>query len=675
MKKLRTILQYKYLYIILIIISLILVFIRTNIPKKSIYNSNVKEIIGIISNYEVNDNKIKITIDSKEDIIGYYNFDNNKILKYIKLGNKIKAEGKLYKVDSNSYREYLQRKSIFYNIKINKIYLLSKNTDFFYYMRNKVLDNNNPYVSTFILGNKSKLNKEIVSKYQELGVSHLFAISGMHISLITFIILFILRKLKINENKSLIITSLILIFYLIFVGFSPSVLRAILFFMIINIYKLLKIENNYLNIFGITLFISLLINPFFIYELSFQYSFTISLFLLMFSKYIITKNYLLKILYISLISFISSIPITLYNYNEINLLSPIYNIIYVPLVSIIVFPLSFISFFIPVFSPIFDIATNILELITNLLSNIKIDIIFKNMPIYFYFIYYVFIYIFINSVVIKDKIFSIFLVLPVLFHYFVPYIENEKYLIMIDVGQGDSFLLHMNNKNILIDTGGNKRYSIIKNTTIPLFKKYGISRVNYLILSHGDYDHMGEAINLVNNYKVDKVIFNCGEYNDLEKELIKVLDKKKIKYYTCIKELNIDNNKLNFLNTKEYYNENNNSNVIYTEVDSHKFLFMGDAGIEKEKDLLDKYSISDIDVFKVGHHGSKTSSSKEFIDVINPKYSIISVGKNNRYGHPNKEVLNNIDNSKIYRTDKLGTVIFRIKKNKKNWKHLYNNYH
>ena len=175
---------------------------------------------------------------------------------------------------------------------------------------------------------------------------------------------------------------------------------------------------------------------------------------------------------------------------------------------------------------------------------------------------------------------------------------------------------------------------------------------------------MGEAINLVNNFKVEKVIINCGEFNDLEKDLIKVLDKKKIPYYSCIKELNIDNNNLYFLQTKEYDNENNNSNVIYTEINGYKFMFMGDAGVGKEKDILKKYNISNIDVLKVGHHGSKTSSSKDFIDEINPNYSIISVGKNNRYGHPNKEVLNNLDNSKIYRTDQDGSIMFKIKNNR-----------
>ena len=181
---------------------------------------------------------------------------------------------------------------------------------------------------------------------------------------------------------------------------------------------------------------------------------------------------------------------------------------------------------------------------------------------------------------------------------------------------------------------------------------------------HGDYDHMGEAINLVENFKVEKVIFNCGVFNDLEQELIKELDKKKIKHYSCIKKLNIDNNKLYFLKTKEYDNENDNSNVIYFKYGSFKFLFMGDAGIEKEKDILEKYNISDVYVLKVGHHGSKTSSDKKFIDEIKPKYSIISVGKKNRFGHPNKEVLNNLKQSKVYRTDQDGSIMFKIKNDK-----------
>ena len=258
-----------------------------------------------------------------------------------------------------------------------------------------------------------------------------------------------------------------------------------------------------------------------------------------------------------------------------------------------------------------------------------------------------------------------------------PKLDSNYYIYYLDIGQGDSTILISPYQKdvVMIDTGGkityesedweksNKTYNLSDNT-IKFLKSLGITRLDNLIITHGDMDHAGEAINLVNSFKVEKVTFNCGLYNDLEKELIKVLDKKKIKYYSCIRELNIDNNKLHFLQTKEYDNENDNSNVIYTELNGYKFMFMGDASGITEKEILNKYNLPDIDVLKAGHHGSKTSSSKEFIDTINPKYSIISVGKNNRYGHPNKEALDNLEDSKIYRTDQDGSIMFKIKNNK-----------
>ena len=175
---------------------------------------------------------------------------------------------------------------------------------------------------------------------------------------------------------------------------------------------------------------------------------------------------------------------------------------------------------------------------------------------------------------------------------------------------------------------------------------------------------MGDAQYLVNNIKVDKVIFNNDTFNDLELNLVKILKEKNIKYYKNMKSISLGKNRLHFLNNELYDNENDNSSIIYTELNNHKFIFMGDAGVEVEEDLIEKYNLHDIDVLKVGHHGSKTSSSEKFVNEINPKYSIISVGKNNRYGHPNKEVLNNLENSKIYRTDQEGSIMFKIKNNK-----------
>ena len=265
---------------------------------------------------------------------------------------------------------------------------------------------------------------------------------------------------------------------------------------------------------------------------------------------------------------------------------------------------------------------------------------------------------------LKSKKYILLLIIILFIHYNINYFLRENYVLVFDVGQGDSTLIHLENTNILIDTGGLTNYNLSKKVTIPTLMSLGIRKIDYLILTHGDYDHVGEASDLINNFNIEKVIFNCGEINDLEKEIIDVINRHKISYYSCIKELNVNDNKLLFLNTKEYDNENDNSNVIYTELNGYKFMFMGDASVNTEKEILDKYNLPDIDVLKVGHHGSKTSSSKEFIDIVNPKYSIISVGKNNRYGHPNKETLENLKESIIYRTDQDGSIMFKIKKNK-----------
>ena len=184
-------------------------------------------------------------------------------------------------------------------------------------------------------------------------------------------------------------------------------------------------------------------------------------------------------------------------------------------------------------------------------------------------------------------------------------------------------------------------------------------RMQKRMSSHGDYDHMGSSINLIDNFNIENVIFNFGTYNELEKDLIKKLKEKNIKYYKDIKELNINDSKLYFLNTGIY----DNSNVIYFKLNNYKFLFMGDAGKKRKIDIIRKHNIKNIDFFKVGHHGSNTSSNKEFINTIKPKYTLISVGENNRYGHPKEDVLDILSKSKIYRTDINGEIQIKIVKN------------
>ena len=627
MLRLRKILLCNYLYIVIVLIVGIITLIRlnNNITYNSPYMGTVTKIVKI-------DDKTSITIDDK--VIGTTYKSIN-----INLGDKIKVYGEF----NNNY------------ISISKYKVIRKNKNIYYFIKSKLISTfNNRYLYTFILGDKSYIDKSVIRSYQENGISHLFAISGMHISLLVLMITKILKLFKFNEYDRFKITSIILFLYLLLVGFSPSILRGVLFYFLFTINNIYYFYIKKINLFILVISIALLINPRYVYDLGFLYSYSISLSLLIFSDYL-KGNYFISLLKVSLISNLVSIPITLYSFNQINLLSILYNLVYVPFISFIVFPFTLIILIIKPLEPIYNLLIIILENTSLFLSKISLfKITFKELNIFIYIIYFIIIFIFLFR---RRKEYLYILLFLLIIHFF---LSSGDYVEFINVGQGDSTLLNINNKTYLIDTGGNRNREVYYYNLKPVLKKNGVRKIDYLILTHGDFDHMGEAINLVENFKVEKVIFNCGEFNDLEQELIKVLNKKKIPYYSCISELNIDDNKLYFLQTTIYDNENDNSNVIYTEINNYKFLFMGDASTIREKDILNEYELKNIDVLKVGHHGSKTSSSKLFINSINPRYSIISVGKNN-YGHPNIEVLKNLSDSKIYRTDRCGNVMFRIK--------------
>lgn len=677
MKKLRTILQLneKYLkYFALLIIILSIININF-FPYKSKYLQSETEFIGNIIDIKLKENKLILTVKCKEKlIVNYYKKDYLDIYNKISLGDTISLTGNLLLPNKNTipntfdYQKYLLNQKIIYTLTTEKITVIKKNTSIIKYIRTKLsnridtlLPQSSPYIKAFVLGNKSSIDTSILSTYQSNGVSHLLSISGMHLTILIGTILTILKKTTNNIVYSYLICIILTFVYMLFLGFTPSILRSGIMYILLCLNKIYNIKLKSINLMYITLIIMLIINPYYITNLGFQLSYTISYFLILTShKTFHIKNYFLKLLVTSIISFIVSFPIIIYNFYEVNLVGIILNLIFIPIVSYLILPLSFISIIFTKTDSILSFILNIIETISLYINKITITkLTFSKPSLILIILYYISIIIFIY----KPKLIYIFILLTI-YHQNKEYLNNNTYITYLDVNQGDTTLIvYPNNRmNILIDTGGSLNYEIYKNI-ITYLKSLGIKKINYLILTHGDYDHMGESINLVNNFKVEKVIFNCGKFNELELELIKVLDKKKIPYYSCIKELNITNNKLYFLNNKDYINENDNSSVIYTEINNYKFLFMGDAGVEVEEDLIKKYNLQDIDVLKVGHHGSKTSSSKEFIDSINPKYSIISVGKNNRYGHPNDSVLDNLNTSKIYRTDEDGSVIFKIKKN------------
>ena len=654
MKKLKMILQARYIFKILTILILIITIIYTKYyPFKSVFNTNDTEFIGIVEDYIIKDNQIKISLKSKERIIVTYKY-TGKVFNNLSYGDKIKVTGVLKEPSTNNifnnfnYKKYLYNKKIYYIIEASKIDKIQNNNNHIYTIKNLLYTRINSlkssnYIKALLFGD-NKLDKEIKTSYQINGISHLFSVSGFHINFITSIIYFYLDRVTYNKKIKYITVDIFLVLYLLLCN-TTSLLRCTVMNILLSINHLLKLNIKKIDIVLLTLILCIIINPFIIYDIGFIYSYTISFFLILYKNKYKTNNKLLKIIYISLISFLVSLPINIYTSYEINFLSIILNIIIVPIVSLILLPLSLLTLIFPILDNILYLITSILEKISLYTSNINIFKQILSKPSIILIIIY---YLVIILILSKNKHYYLILIL-LIFHKTIPLYNSNLEVVMFDVGEADSMLISTPSKkvNILIDTGR----GIDINNIIIYLKSIGISKLNYLIITHGDEDHIGGALYLIDNFKVDNVILNKGDYTELEVELITHLKNKNIKYTNNINKIPLLGSYMYLLNTKKFSNENDNSIVTYFEYQKYKFLFMGDSSSKTEEYLINNYNLTNISFLKVGHHGSNTSSSPLFINKITPKVSLISVGRNNFYHHPNKEVLTNLSNSVIYRTD------------------------
>ena len=656
MKRLRHILQSKHLIKIITIIIFTITLLYTNYyPFKSKYTKDDKEFIGIVTKYEVKEDKITIEIKAKEKLLITYKYQD-KEFNNLSYGDKIKAKGTLITPSKNTnqntfnYQKYLYYKKIYYLVEATSINKIANNRNYLYTIKNTLYQKidklkSSNYIKTLLFCDNT-LSKEIKESYRINGISHLFSVSGMHINFFVSIIYLYLNKITYNKRIKYLITNIFIITYLILFP-SSSLLRSAVMSILYSINYLLKLKIKKIDILLLTLGVSLLINPFIIYDLGYIYSYTITFFLVLSSSTLKKKNKINKIIYISLLSFLVSIPITIYNSFEINIISILLNIILVPIISIIILPLTILTYIFPILDSILYLFTNTLETISLFISKINITkIIFPKPSLLIIVLYYI---IFLLSYQNK-KYFYLNIILLIII-YISPYLNSNFEVVMFEVGEADCHLIkYPYNKNtILIDTGKNE-YKI-KNEVIPYLKSIGIKKIDYLIITHGDLDHIGGSITLINNFQVKNAILNKGTFTDLEKELVKNLNKKKIPYQININKINLSNHTIYLLNNTKYNNENDNSIITYFTYQKYKFLYMGDASITTEDNLLENYNLNNISILKVGHHGSNTSSSKDFISQINPSISLISVGENNIYHHPNKEVINNLFKSRIYRTD------------------------
>ncbi|WP_430785145.1 DNA internalization-related competence protein ComEC/Rec2 [Virgibacillus flavescens] len=601
------------------------------------------------------------------------------------------------------YQKYLRVKGITHQVTISSMKNISCNgqspLNYIFETRltiiNFVISRTNPYtakwLSALILGDDSQLDEETIDLFQKWNLSHLLAISGLNVAIIISITYFLLIKLNFfSKEKAQLIMLIILPFYALIAGGEPSVWRACLMVFVFIVVRKLNTIFTLTDVLSIIFIVMILYDKFIVYHVGFQLSFLVTLGLLLSGKWIsATKSNLFISLQISFMAQMMIIPLQLAYFYTFQPLAILLNVFIIPYFSFFVIPIMFIILLLtPVSETFCTILGNIFESTNQLVINCihKIDelayfpYILGPMPIIVVVIYYV-LFLFLMDALQNEKkrrAFQIGCLLVVIFTFVAvkPFFSPYGTVTMLDIGQGDCFIIELPFRKAVffIDAGAKMSFeneeptdANYKQIIKPYLYSKGISKIDALFLSHEDVDHVGSVSFLLKEFQVDEVLLS--NYYNLADSTINSWKEKDthVERINGGDELMLRGLPIGVLSPAEDRKEtNSNSLVLYMKLGGLSWLFTGDIDKKAELQIKEKYATIKIDVLKVAHHGSNTSTDSSFVKKLRPKYAWISVGQNNSYGHPTTEVLDllNIEGVKIFRTDQDGAVQFRYKDNK-----------
>jgi len=655
MKKLSILLRSNKRYLLLFI--LVCLFSFSSVKQHfSLHQFKEGEFSHVIKVESYKYTKTKLEIEYKNERYVFYLSDQTPTLQF---GDLLKVTGEYQTPSKNTvpnlfnYQKYLITKKITAYGIVDQIEVLKHQPNLRDQIRNKFFTYSetlkaDAYYKALILGYKSDLDKKVIEMYNLSGVSHLLSLSGLHVGLLAFVISKVMNKLfSLAEIVDvMIITTLFCYAYLSFA--SVSIYRATIMYSLILLNKRMDLKIHPIDTLFIAGSIILLMNPLEILNTGFHFSFIIVLFILMSKPYIKSSSTLFSLLKVSLIAFLSSVPIVLALNFELYLLSPIVNLLVIPIFSLFVYPLTLISFVIPLFDNILVFVLKLFNQIIELSYFESMTVILGKMKLMTAVVFYI-------ILILSIKRRRAYIIVFFIYLFMSPYLNPSAHVYYIDVGQGDSTLVitPFRKQVYLIDTGGiyykKDEFTISKYKTIPLLKSLGIRSIDYLVLTHGDFDHMGEAEYMLESFSVKNLIINCNKKNDLELKLA-TLYEDKLSSVDSIQGATP-------LSCRDYEGENDSSIALSFDFNGKTFYFGGDL----HNGYQDRFKFH-IDVLKLSHHGSKTSTSTYFLDHTSPSIAVASVGRNNLYGHPHKVVRDMLLERKIsfYRTDLNGTTYIRV---------------
>ena len=656
------------------------------------------------------------------------------ILEY---GDKIEFNGDYIKPDGKrnykgyDYSLYLKTQKLYGTFNITSYKIISKNNgniikkwllNFKEYIKEtlrKYLESNEAELCIGLtIGDRSGISKQVENDFKDANLTHMLAVSGSHFTYIILAVGHVNNWLK-RKRLGQIIIIIVIILFMNLTGNTASVVRSGIMAIIMILSSLFYRKSDIWTSMGIAILFQLINNPYIIFDVGLQLSYGGVIGIVAFNKVI--SNFLKKIFKVKnneskvrnnnkkvrilnkdkIIKYIISaisvtisanltiIPIMIFNFNTLSFSFILSNLLAGPILGVIVifaFILIFLSvIFKSILIPLFillNLLVKILIKIASFCASLPFSRVYIPTPnlffmICFYIILGIIKYIHDKKINTKKYLALLFIFIIILNFVFPILASNRKNLEInfIDVGQGDSTLIRVNNKNVLIDGGGSNYssdFDVGEMTLLPYLLDRGIISLDYILVSHFDSDHYQGLIYVIENIKVKNIIISLlgQESNDLN-EFLNIVKKKKINII-CVKKgdiISLGDAKIEILYPdSKVINENiKNNNAIVCKFIWRDFsmLFTGDIEEIAEKKLLKLYETNSEElkctVLKIAHHGSKTSSTKDFLEAASPKIALIGVGKNNNFGHPNDGVIQRLNdiNCKIYRTDKDGEITIK----------------
>lgn len=626
--------------------------------------SGVRLVILDNKTYDESATTLTGTISSVEADRAIINAENKFYLYFsempsLKPGDVIVVKGRFFSIESKQiphvfrYDTYLEAKGISGCFMADSVTVQSQrfHLGYFEYHAKQYLDDvfnetARKYLYLMILGDDSLLQDYETDNLTHLGISHLFAISGMHVGMLVLFLDKLLKKLYLQKKHHQLAIGFFLVMYNLFTGFKVSIVRATMLTISLFFVKDKKNGLSRLDVLSLILIGMLLINPHYLNQVGFVLSYLISFCILLGQDFISHENSFMQIMKLTVLANLFAMPVVLEINRGFGILTIPANLFFIEFVQIIFLPFSFIALFLPFFAPLYVFICDLFENCVNFFSSVNLFIGFNFPSTLSKMLFYLCLVGFFSGWKNKEKmakylILTFFVVGSALIRN--PFLSE---VIVFDVGQGDAIFINSGGCTMLVDTGGSDDYDSL----LQYFQGENIYKLDLMVITHLHDDHFGEANDLLENLNVDTLVVNKeSELFEHDKTVVAQKGDKIVCGNLSFAVLNSDHG---------YANENNNSLVLYGSIANDYWLFLGDAEIPIENGLFSDYELFP-DVVKVGHHGSNSSSSDRFVESLNTEYALISVGRNS-FGHPNLAVINAWKNqgANVISTEDSGSIRF-----------------